>query len=55
MNPNLQQSEIILTKDSSPEDRKIVYDRIRALRGKIHWSLKGDWTKSSKKTKKDSP
>ena len=24
--------------------RRSVYDNIRALRGKIHWSLDGDWT-----------
>jgi Arc/MetJ family transcription regulator len=25
--------------------RRAVYDRILALRGKVHWSLDGDWTK----------
>lgn len=24
--------------------RRSVYQKIRALRGKIHWSLDGDWT-----------
>jgi antitoxin ParD1/3/4 len=25
--------------------RQVAYQRIRAMRGKLHWSLDGDWTK----------
>ncbi len=33
--------------------RRAVYDRILALRGKVNWSLDGDWTQDAKADKAD--
>lgn len=35
--------------------RRAVYDRILALRGKVNWSLDGDWTQDVATTVDDEP